>query len=67
MGLKTGIRSVWYEQVSYAVINFFTVSVSIITSVEEEEAPLYVDPNSLGEKEPVMPPLSLNFSAEEVT
>ena len=31
----------------------------------DEEVPLYVDANSLGVKEPVMPPLSLDLSAKE--
>lgn len=66
-GLTRVFEEYGMKKSSYAVINFFTVSASIIMSVDEEEAPLYVDPNSLGEKEPVMPPLSLNFSAEEVT
>ncbi|CAB3980060.1 Hypothetical predicted protein, partial [Paramuricea clavata] len=30
-----------------------------------DESPLYVDPNSWGKKEPVMPPLTLDLSTEE--
>ncbi|XP_028393892.1 rho guanine nucleotide exchange factor 10-like isoform X2 [Dendronephthya gigantea] len=36
-------------------------------SFDDEGSPVYVDPNKLGEKEPVMPPVSLGLSGDEAT